>query len=130
MSKITYFCPNCWYSQKELFHICPACKADQSTYKQDTLDQKLINAISHPVEETRLMAIWLIGQRKVSDAWDILEQRLAEMGMSFYESRELLQTLNAINPQKAVPILQQTEKQHPSEMVRRVAHQILQKQKR
>ncbi len=125
MDKLTYFCPQCWYSQKQPFEICPQCKSDQKSFKQDTLDQKLIGALTHPVEETRLMAIWLIGQRRMTSAWSLLEERLKEMTMSFYESREILQTMRLINPQKTIPIASAVAHSHPSEMVRRVARHIL-----
>ncbi|MBN1870572.1 MAG: HEAT repeat domain-containing protein [Candidatus Omnitrophica bacterium] len=60
-----FFCPSCWKEVREEVIVCPACGVDIAAYesRHDFAD-KLISATEHFEQETRIRAVWILGQRK------------------------------------------------------------------
>lgn len=65
---VTFFCPSCWSETVEGEIACPNCGASSEVAEDWEYDQKLINALRHPVPESRTMAVTILGRRKVKEA--------------------------------------------------------------
>jgi HEAT repeat protein len=57
---MTHFCPGCWLSVPGEARQCPHCGADLGG--EAPYEDKLLRALRHPVPETRLLAVQILGE--------------------------------------------------------------------
>ncbi|MHB8595700.1 MAG: HEAT repeat domain-containing protein [Ktedonobacteraceae bacterium] len=72
------YCPTCWAENLIGATACDRCGASLSETRAILYDQKLMQALHHPVSETREMAARLLGQRRDKQALPVLLSRLLE----------------------------------------------------
>ena len=120
---MTFFCPACWKKIQEDDRICPHCGADMTLLDQKSFDEKLIQALGHPIRETAGMAVWILGERKTVEAITPLI-RLFEMTDNPFLQREILDALDKIGTEDALNFVMESLDHHIS-MVRRRAWEIM-----
>ncbi len=72
------FCPNCWTENPFEARTCERCGAELSETEMISSDQQLMQALHHPVPETREMAAIILGLRHDQQAVSVLMVRLQE----------------------------------------------------
>lgn len=71
------FCPHCWAELDDSVRVCPRCGADLSVDSR-SYEDKMLNALNHPLPEARLRACWLLGSNAVERAAEKLMERAKE----------------------------------------------------
>jgi HEAT repeat protein len=120
---MTFFCPACWKEIREDDKKCRYCGADITAYDQKGFDEKLIQALGHPVRETVGMAVWILGERKTTEAVGPLMQ-LFERSDNPFLQREILDALDKIGTEDALNFIMESLDHHIN-MVRRRAWEIM-----
>ena len=120
---MTFYCPSCWKEIREEDKECPHCGADIAEHDQKSFDEKLIQALGHPIRETAGMAVWILGERKTDEAVAPLV-RLFEMTDDPFLQREILDALDKIETEDALNFIMASLEHHIS-MVRRRAWEIM-----
>jgi uncharacterized membrane protein YvbJ len=59
---MTFYCPSCWKEIRGDAEKCTHCGADLTEHDQKSFDEKLIQALRHPIRETAGMAVWILGE--------------------------------------------------------------------
>ena len=72
------FCSNCWAENLIGATVCERCGTPLSETESISYDQKLIQALHHPIPEMRDMAAILLAQRGNQHALPVLLSRLRE----------------------------------------------------
>ena len=77
LQMVTYYCPHCWTILDEKDQVCPKCGYVIKDYQDSSYEDKLLNALHHPVPERRIMAAQVLGilgsQRALVEFLKILE---------------------------------------------------------
>ncbi len=120
---MTFYCPACWKEIREEDNTCPHCGNDIALRDQKSFDEKLIQALGHPIRETAGTAVWILGERKTIQAIVPLI-RLFEMTDKPFLQREILDTLDKIGTEDALNFIMESLDHHIS-MVRRRAWEII-----
>jgi HEAT repeat protein len=120
---MTFYCPACWKEIREDDRECPHCGADITEHDQKSFDEKLIQALGHPIRDTAGMAVRILGERKIVEAVVHLI-RLFEMTDNPFLQREILDALNKIGTEDALNFIMASLDHHTS-MVRRRAWEIM-----
>jgi HEAT repeat protein len=68
MGTITLFCPNCWVETRPDDSDCPRCGFRMAAFDAIGYEGKLLLALKHPISETRMLAIQLLGELKSRSA--------------------------------------------------------------
>lgn len=64
---MTFYCVNCFADLRDDGGQCPRCGVAQNLDRRDYA-AKLRSALAHPLAETRRRAIFLLGEKRVTDA--------------------------------------------------------------
>jgi HEAT repeats len=64
---MTFYCVNCFAELSTDGGVCPRCGAAQNLDRCDYA-AKLRAALAHPIAETRRRAVFLLGEKRVTDA--------------------------------------------------------------
>ena len=124
-----FYCPACWKEIREDDKKCQRCGSDLTVLDQKSFDEKLIQALGHPVRETARMAVWILGERKTVEAVAPLIRLFDETENPFLQ-REILDTLDKIGTEDALNFIMESLDHHVS-IVRRRAWEIMnEKEKR
>jgi HEAT repeat protein len=120
---ITYFCPNCWREIDRDAVRCPACGYDTAEYSRLPYEEKLLVALNHPIRETRLVAVQLLGNMRSSAALPNFKSML-EGEEDFYLLREVLTALVKIGSPESREVLLEATK-HDCYLVREFAARLM-----
>ncbi|HXY53594.1 MAG TPA: HEAT repeat domain-containing protein [Nitrospirota bacterium] len=124
-----FYCPACWKEIREDDKKCQRCGADLTVLDQKSFDEKLIQALEHPVRKTARMAVWILGERKTVETVAPLI-RLFDVTENPFLQREILDTLDKIGTEDALNFIMESLDHHVS-IVRRRAWEIMnEKEKR
>jgi len=125
---MTFFCPACWKEIQEDDRTCTHCGADITLFDQKNFDENLIQALRNPTRETAGMAVWILGERKTTEANAPLV-RLFELTDNPFLQREILDALDKIGTEDALNFIMECLDHHIS-MVRRRAWEIMDKREK
>ncbi len=120
---MTFYCPACWKEIGEEDKKCPHCGSDITEHEKKSFDEKLIQALGHPIRETAAMAVWILGERKISESVVPLI-RLFEQTDNPFLQRAILDALDKIGTEDALNFIMESLDHHIS-MVRRRAWEIM-----
>lgn len=112
----THFCPRCWFSDTRPFEHCPCCGHDLLSEKDETYEERLISALSHPIREQQMIAIEILGRLRYHKAVPRIA-KLLETERDYYLIRECILALRAMGGVESERILVSLA-MHPSPMVR------------
>ena len=117
------FCPRCWNEVNPGDNICSRCSYRMRDYDDLSYERKLLNAIAHPIRETRILAIQLLGELRSTSALPAFESILpAEEDV--YVIREIARSLARIGNDKSLALLTNL-KNHKASLVWRLADELL-----
>lgn len=118
-----FFCPNCWKEIDGKTIICSYCEYDISEYTKLSYEEKLINALRHPVRENRMMAIRLLGELRSTAALPSFAEIL-ETEDDYYVITVIILALNKIGNEECGKMIRRL-KTHKSRLVRKTATEAL-----
>lgn len=124
MVLITLYCPACWQEVAEGESRCTACGFELSWDQRLSFEEKLLRTLEHPVQERRLLAIWILGNLGSQAAWPTFEKLLQNPRANVYELRETLVALSKIQGFHSLEMLR-AARQHPYPAIRRLAERLL-----
>ena len=120
-----FFCPICWKELGSDQQTCLNCGAKVSSFDDQTFTVKLVRALSHPEPETRMRAVYLLGETKTKSAFDALTQLYRNTIDPFLQA-EIVKALDKIGDDATVGFLIEALR-HPSFIVRQEAAGALMK---
>ena len=121
---LIYFCPDCWHEADPVAIRCGRCGTDLTEHLRLPYEQKLLQAVRHPVREARLLAIQLLGQLRSEEAlpeWERLLADEADCDLLF----EVVHALAELSSHESQVVLRIAAR-HPSMPVAETAKRILQ----
>jgi len=117
------FCPRCWNEVNPGDNICSRCSYRMRDYDDLCYERKLLHALDHPIRETRILAIQLLGELRSTSALPAFESILpAEEDV--YVVREIARSLARIGNDKSLALLTNL-KSHKASLVWRLADELL-----
>ena len=122
---MTFFCPNCWKEIASDQQTCSQCGANVSSWDKQAFTVKLVQALSHPEPETRMRAVYLLGETRTVAAFGVLAQLYRNVIDPFLQA-EIVKAVDKIGGDSAVNFLIQALR-HPSFIVRQEAANALEK---
>lgn len=120
---VTFFCPYCWREVNKDIDICPMCDENIQAYHFLDYEEKLLLALNHPVRETRLIAVKVLGKIRSSRGVPFL-YRILKNEMDYYLIKEVLYALREINTPESLEILHEAA-EHPVELVKKLAKKLI-----
>lgn len=118
-----FFCPHCWKEIGGQTNVCPHCEWNILGYTKLSYEEKLINALRHPVRENRMMAIRLLGDLQSKAALPSLAAIL-ETEEDFYVITVIIHALRKIDSEESRNMIRHL-KTHKSRLVRKTANEVL-----
>jgi HEAT repeat protein len=67
-----FYCPNCWTELPESQRLCSRCDQEVSAWDEKTFEAKLLQSLSHPEPVTQMRAVYLLGEKKATQAIGVL----------------------------------------------------------
>ena len=120
----TFYCPNCWQIISEDQQICPQCGFALYEFNRSGYEDKLIAALRHSVQERRIMAAQILGDRESLRALPEFLEIVTSAEMDYFFLRAVLwATLKFNHPDRLLILRQATN--HPSDLVARLAKNLL-----
>lgn len=123
---LTYYCPECWQVIAGTEECCPYCGYALTQSETLSFEEKLIQALRHPIPERRLLAIQILGQLGSQAALPELEFLLDNERHDIYVLRETLVALSKIQGSRSQEVLQKAAG-HPLPIIRKLAKRLLEK---
>jgi len=123
---ITYYCPNCWAEISEAEKVCPECGYNLADYSHLTLEQKLVLSLCHPILDSRMMAVQILGNLGSALALPEYKNILEDENSDIYLLMEVVKALPKIHDPQIILLLQEAC-QHHSSLVRNSAEEQLSK---
>jgi len=117
-----FFCPKCWKEVEDWTIICPHCKYDIPKHAALSFEEKLIYTLSHPIDDSRMMAIQLLGDIHSRRALPYFAAIL-ETEEDFYVIREIIRALNKIGGEESKNLIRRL-KTHKSKLISSMANRI------
>lgn len=103
---MTHFCPNCWKILDAYSEHCPDCGFRLADYDAASYERKLLLALRHPVRESRLLAVEILGRIRSRRAIAPFRRMLAA-NEDYYLLREVLRALAQIGTPHAIGLLEE-----------------------
>ncbi len=94
------FCPYCWREIGENERKCPHCGKLPLEHDKKDFEEKLINALRHPVRDTIERAVWILGKLNSHKAVEALIDLFNSVDNPFLK-RQILETLYEIDSEPA-----------------------------
>jgi HEAT repeat protein len=117
-----FFCPNCWKEINAQADSCEYCSYDLKKCKNLSYEEKLINALRHPVRENRMIAIQVLGELRSRAALTMFASIL-ETEEDFYVIREIMRALEKIGGAESKEMILRL-KTHKSKLIRSAAKRL------
>jgi len=122
----TAFCPACWERVPEARVVCPACGVEIARYLAETdYSAQLIYAAKYLDARRRLIAIWLLGERREKRAIPVLHRLTLTAKWDVHLAKAAVDALAKIGGAEARHSIELARGHHPSRFVRRAAAQVL-----
>jgi hypothetical protein len=120
--QVTFFCPACWERVAEATRVCPACGVDILLYLSvNDYGAQLIDTLQHPDAARRLLAAWILGERREHRAVPKLRTILLTEKRDVYMAKAAAVALARIGGVEAEEILHWARNCHPALVVRTAA---------
>lgn len=97
------FCTRCWAEINDRDDLCPRCGADQTSDLR-TYDQKIVDALGHPLPQARARICWLLGQNRIQEAVPRL-MKIVESDPDIYVQKAAVEALGTIGDPRSVELL-------------------------
>jgi hypothetical protein len=120
---VTWFCPRCWCATGCEPVPCPECGYHPGPKNKESYEDKLINALFHPVRDRRMTAIETLGRMRSRPAVPVLWW-LVQNGADPFTAREIVRALNRIGTPLCMLMIESMTR-HSSVIVRRQAEMIV-----
>jgi len=121
-----YYCPGYWSDFAEDLSPCPRCGLDiRRFWESNDFLGRLIVALGHPEQDTRIRAAWILGQRRNPRAVAPLIE-FVEKTQDVYAATAAVEALGRIGTPEALAFLERLE-DHRARMVREAAQAWLSK---
>ena len=117
------YCPGCWNEINPGDDSCPHCSYRMRDYDGLSYEMKLLHALDHPIRETRMMAIQLLGELKSTAALPAFRTILRAED-DVYIIREIARSLACIGNDESRALLANL-KGHRASLVSRLADELL-----
>jgi hypothetical protein len=115
----TFFCPACWEQVAEVTRVCPACGVDIPLYLSRTdYGAQLIATLRHPDAGRRLLAAWILSERREQRAVPALRMILLTEKRDVYMAKAAAAALARIGGVEAEEALHWARNCHPALVVR------------
>jgi HEAT repeat protein len=121
---ITYYCPNCWIEISAQDKLCPNCGYNLSEHSHISIEQKLVMALRHPILDSRMMAVQILGNLGSVQALPEFEKILDDDSSDIYLLLEVIKALPKIHDPRSITLLQKAC-MHKSSMIRSSAKEQL-----
>jgi HEAT repeat protein len=118
-----FFCPQCWKEIDEKADQCLSCGYQLEKYKTLSYEEKLMNALHHPLRENRMIAIQVLGELQSRSVLPLFAS-LLKTEEDFFVIREIMIALKKIGGPKSEEMLHRLEA-HPSRLVKNEAKRLL-----
>jgi HEAT repeat protein len=63
-----FYCPNCWSELSDGQRLCARCHQEVACWDEKTFEAKLLQSLSHPEPMTQMRAVYLLGEKKATQA--------------------------------------------------------------
>ncbi len=120
---VTFYCPNCWSFVLPEMKRCPECGYDLEAFSELSYEDKLLNALSHPIQENRVMAIQILGEIGSQKALPKFEAMLNNEKVDVYVVQAILWATSKIGGAESSAILKKARR-HSSSLVRNLAEKL------
>lgn len=118
-ARAAIFCPACWERVAAAVQVCPACGVDIPLHLSRTdYGAQLIATLRHPDAGRRLMAAWILGERRESRAVPALRTIVMNEKRDVYMAKAAAVALARIGGLDAKEILHWVRNCHPARIVR------------
>jgi len=97
------FCTRCWAEINDRDDRCPLCGADQASDLR-TYDQKIVDALRHPLPQARARICWLIGENRIQGAVPRLME-IVENDPDIYVQKAAVEALGTVGDRDAENLL-------------------------
>ena len=104
---------------------CPRCSANVSSWDEQAFTTKLVRALSHPEPDTRMRAIYVLGETRTHSALEALTQVYRNAADPFLKG-QVIKAVGKIGGGSALLLLFEALR-HPSFIVRQEAEKALTK---
>jgi HEAT repeat protein len=111
-----FFCPNCWKEIPCAQAVCPHCDHKISSWDEKAFTDKLLQVLSHPEPQTAIRAVYLLGEKRTTEARDALARLFRRTKNPFLQS-EVIEAMGKIGGDPAFSLLMEAL-HHPSFIVR------------
>lgn len=111
-----FYCPNCWSELSDGQQLCVRCHLEVSSWDEKTFTAKLLQSLSHPEPMTQMRAVYLLGEKKATQAVGALVELFRRTSNSFLKS-EVVEAVAKIGGDSAFSLLIEAL-QDPSFIVR------------
>jgi predicted amidophosphoribosyltransferase len=112
----TFFCPSCGKQGPDDDAVCPSCGKSTRHWREHAFEERLLLTLHHPIQEHRMMAIQILGQRKYKRAVPFFAEMIAA-GQDVYTLSEIVYALSQMNTEDSRQLITKLRK-HPSAVVR------------
>jgi hypothetical protein len=112
----TFFCPFCGRQSPDDEQVCPRCGKSLNHWRKHPFDERLHLTLRHPLQEHRLMAIRILGQKRYERAVPVFEEMITA-GQDVYTLREIVFALSQIDTPDCSRLIAQL-RGHQSPVVR------------
>ena len=112
----TFFCPFCGKQGPDDAQVCTQCGKSIDHWREHAFEERLLLTLHHPIQEHRMMAIQILGQRKYERAVPVFAEMIAA-GQDVYTLRGIVHALSQINTNDSRQLIARL-RDHPSPVVR------------
>ena len=113
---MVFYCPNCWKELSGAQEVCPYCGQKISSWDEKAFTDKLLQALSHPESETPVRAVYILGEKKTTEAVGALT-RLFRRSKDPFLQGEIIEAMGKIGSDAVFSLLVEAL-HHPSFIVR------------
>jgi predicted amidophosphoribosyltransferase len=118
----TFFCPFCGKQGPDDAQVCTQCGKSIDHWREHAFEERLLLTLHHPIQEHRMMAIQILGQRKYERAVPVFAEMIAA-GQDVYTLREIVYALSQMNTEDSRQLITKL-REHPSAVVRTACDEV------
>jgi len=112
----TFFCPFCGKQSPDDEPVCTGCGKSLDHWREYPFEERLLLTLHHPLQDQRMMAIRILGQRKYERAVPVFAGMIAA-GQDVFTLQEIARALVFIDTPDGRELLDRL-REHPSLVVR------------
>lgn len=121
----TFFCPFCGKQSPNEEQVCSRCKKSLDHWRDHPFEERLLLTLHHPIQEHRMMAIRILGQRRYERAVPVFEEMI-DAGQDVFTLREIVFALSQIGTTSSNRLIGDL-RDHPSPVVRMACEELTKK---